>query len=87
MDDLESSARDYCRYTRTKADWISEMVKLVMCEEKFPVYQRDRLRLYAAGGIPETIARDLDYRVLNETIGRMQRAGDDAISQADKEGK
>lgn len=74
MDDLEQSASAHTRYTRSTADWLRIMVDLIGYAKEIPVYQKDRLLLYSAAGVPEALARDLDARAFDEALSVYYKA-------------
>ena len=69
MDELEETAKDYCSHlSRSKSDWKTRMVRILTDHPKLPIYQKDRLKLYADAGIPDKVALDVDGQALIEAL-------------------
>lgn len=69
MDTLEESAMAHCSHlTRSKRDWVVDMVKILKKAEVLPIYQKDRLKLYSEAGIPDRFAKEFDGSALTEAL-------------------
>lgn len=74
MDALEESAMQHCSHlTRSKREWVVEMVKVLKTAETLPIYQKDRLKIYHESGIPDTFAKEYDGSALMEILSDMHK--------------
>lgn len=53
---------------RSKRDWVVDMVKILKQADVLPIYQKDRLKLYAEAGIPDKFAHEFDGSALVEAL-------------------
>lgn len=69
MDTLEENARAHCSHlSRSKREWVVEMVKILKQPDILPIYQKDRLKLYKEFGIPDIFAKEYDGAALTEAL-------------------
>lgn len=74
MDTLEESAMAHCSHlSRSKREWVVEMVKILKQPDILPIYQKDRLKLYSEAGIPDKFAKEFDGPALMEALSDMHK--------------
>lgn len=74
MDTLEESAMAHCSHlSRSKREWVVEMVKILKQPDILPIYQKDRLKLYSEAGIPDKFAKEFDGSALMEALSDMHK--------------
>lgn len=81
MDELEETAQTYCSHlSRSKSDWKTRMVSVLKNHPTLPIYQKDRLKIYAENGIPDRVALDVDGQALMEALSHFHKGitGSDA---------
>lgn len=74
MDTLEESAMAHCSHlSRSKREWVVDMVKILKQADVMPIYQKDRLKLYSEAGIPDNFAKEFDGSALMEALSDMHK--------------
>lgn len=74
MDTLEESAMAHCSHlSRSKREWVVDMVKILKQSDVMPIYQKDRLKLYSEAGIPDKFAKEFDGSALMEVLSDMHK--------------
>ena len=74
MDDLEETAQNHCsHFSRSKSDWKTRMVNILKSHPTLPIYQKDRLKLYAENNIPDKVALDVDGQALIEALAHFHK--------------
>ena len=74
MDTLEESAMAHCSHlTRSKRDWVVDMVNVLKQSDVLPIYQKDRLKLYSEAGIPDRFAKQFDGSALMEALSDLHK--------------
>lgn len=74
MDTLEESAMAHCSHlSRSKREWVVDMVKILKQADVMPIYQKDRLKLYSEAGIPDKFAKEFDGSALMEVLSDMHK--------------
>lgn len=59
--------------SRSKREWVVEMVKILKQPDILPIYQKDRLKLYSEAGIPDKFAKEFDGSALMEALSDMHK--------------